>query len=108
MMGLGTASGGYRIIHTVGTKITHLSMDQGFIAEMSASVVILTTSFLGMPISSSQMIVGSVGGVGAVKGIRAVEWKMIGRLALTWICTIPGAAILSSITLFIMKSLSYE
>jgi PiT family inorganic phosphate transporter len=103
MMGAGTASGGYRIIHTVGTKITHLSMDQGFIAEMSASFVILTTSFLGMPISSSQMIVGSVGGVGAVKGFKEVEWKIIGRLALAWICTLPGAAIISSITLLTME-----
>jgi PiT family inorganic phosphate transporter len=105
MMGLGTASGGYKIIRTVGTRITHLSPDQGFIAELSASFVILTTSFLGMPISSSQMIVGSVGGVGAVKGVKAVEWGMVGRLVLAWICTLPGSAIFSCITLVVIKIL---
>ncbi len=106
MMGLGTASGGYRIIHTVGFKITKLSPPQGFAAEMSASFVILTCSFLGMPISSSQMIVGSVGGVGTAKGPQHVEWGVAKKLAATWICTLPGAAILSGLALSIFKLFS--
>lgn len=96
MMGLGTATGGYRIIRTVGFKITKLSPPQGVAAELSASCVILTASFFGMPISSSQMIVGSVGGVGTAKNINEVNRKIISRLVITWVCTLPCAAILSA------------
>jgi PiT family inorganic phosphate transporter len=75
MMGLGTASGGFRIIRTVGFEITPLKPVQGFAAETSASCVILVASFLGMPVSSTHMIVGSVTGVGAAKGIDNVRWS---------------------------------
>lgn len=105
MMGLGTAFGGYRIIKTVGFKITHLTPPQGFAAEVSASCVILTASFMGMPISSSQMIVGSVGGVGVAKGKDNVKWGMGLRIVLAWILTLPGAAIISSLASLIYKSL---
>ena len=96
MMGLGTATGGYRIIRTVGFKITKLSPPQGLAAELSASFVILTASFFGMPISSSQMIVGSIGGVGTAKNIHEVNRKTIKKLVITWVCTLPCAAILSA------------
>jgi len=105
MMGLGTATGGFRIIHTVGFKITQLSPPQGFAAEVSASLVILTASFLGMPISSSQMIVGSIGGVGVAKGSEHVQWKLGRRMVLTWILTLPGAGIISALTLLIFSIL---
>lgn len=103
MMGLGTATGGFRIIRTVGFKITKLSPPQGFAAEVSASSVILVASFLGMPISSSQMIVGSIGGVGSAKGAKYVQWEIAKKLALAWILTLPGAAFFSSLTFLFYK-----
>jgi inorganic phosphate transporter, PiT family len=105
MMGIGTATGGYRIINTVGFKITRLAPPQGFAAEVSASFVILTASFLGMPISSSQMIVGSIGGVGMAKGAGNVHWGIGRRMILTWICTLPGSALISSLTFLVFKHL---
>ncbi len=92
MMGLGTATGGFRIIKTLGFSITRLEPIQGFAAEASASVVILTASFLGMPISSTHMIAGSVVGVGTAKGLSAVSWKTPGKLVIAWVLTLPGAA----------------
>ncbi len=92
-MGLGTAFGGLRIVHTVGFKITRLVPAQGFAAETSASMVILIASFLGMPISSSQMIVGSVSGVGAARGIAHVKWQLGKRLVAAWALTLPGSAL---------------
>lgn len=96
VMGLGTASGGFRIIHTVGYKITALEPIQGFAAETSASCVILTASFLGMPISSTHMIVGSVAGVGASKGALEVSWPTIKKLVMAWILTLPGSGLIAA------------
>jgi PiT family inorganic phosphate transporter len=97
IMGAGTASGGVRIIRTVGFSITQLDKRQGFAAEMSASVVILIASFLGMPISSTHMIIGSVTGVGAAKGVGGVRWGVWRKLSLGWVFTLPASAIISSI-----------
>lgn len=94
-MGVGTASGGLRIVRTVGYKITRLEPTQGFAAEMSASLIILVASFLGMPISSTHMIVGSVTGVGSARGFKAVRWLIAQKLAIAWILTIPGSAAVS-------------
>ncbi|MCI0382118.1 MAG: inorganic phosphate transporter [Chlamydiae bacterium] len=95
VIGLGTAGGGFRIIHTVGFKITKLATPQGFAAEASASSVILLASLLGMPISSTQMIAGSVAGVGAAKKLEKVRWVIARQIALTWLFTLPGSAIFS-------------
>ncbi len=95
MMGLGTASGGMRIIRTVGFHITKISPVQGFATELSASAVILLASFLGMPLSSTQMIVGSVAGVGAAKSLKEVRWATAKKISVSWILTLPGSALLS-------------
>lgn len=97
VMGLGTASGGFRIIRTVGFQITKLQPIQGFATEMSASLVILTASFLGMPLSSTHMIVGSVVGVGSARKVSAVSWATMNKLILAWIFTLPGAGIAASL-----------
>ncbi len=97
VMGLGTASGGFRIIHTVGFKITKITPLQGFAAETSASLVIVGASLLGMPISSTQMIVGSITGVGSAKTMKAVQWLIAHKLAIAWILTIPAAGIFASL-----------
>jgi PiT family inorganic phosphate transporter len=97
VMGLGTASGGFRIIKTMAFSITKIDSVQGFAAEVSASAVILTASFLGMPISSTHMIAGSITGVGTAKGAHAVRWKVPQRLVLAWILTLPCAAAVGSL-----------
>lgn len=97
VMGLGTASGGMRIIRTVGFSITKLRPIQGFAAEASASLVILSASFLGMPISSTHMIVGSVTGAGsATKGSKSVSWEVIRKLSVAWIVTLPGSSLVAA------------
>jgi PiT family inorganic phosphate transporter len=97
VMGIGTASGGFRIIRTVGFEITKLQPLQGFAAETSASCVILLASFLGMPISSTQMIVGSVTGVGMAKGASKVRWETARKMVYTWGLTLPGAAAIAAL-----------
>ncbi len=104
-MGLGTASGGFRIIHTMGFSITKIEPIQGFAAEASASLVILCASFLGMPISSTQMIAGSITGVGSAKSLGAVSWNVPRTLVAAWIMTLPGAGLVGAGTYFFFSFL---
>lgn len=103
IMGLGTAFGGFRIIQTIGFGIAKISPVQGFATEMSASCVILLASFLGMPLSSTQMIVGSVSGVGAAKSFKQVQWSTIRNIVLAWVATLPGAALVSALLYFLIS-----
>lgn len=96
MMALGTATGGFRIIKTMAFEITELKPIQGFAAEASASLVILLASFLGMPISSTHMIAGSITGVGSARGSHAVQWATAKKLVWAWVLTLPGAALASA------------
>lgn len=99
-LGLGTASAGFRIIHTMGFAITRIDPIQGFTAEASASCVILGASFLGMPVSSTYMIAGSITGVGAAKGSLHVRWTVPQRILFASLLTLPGAALISALTYF--------
>jgi PiT family inorganic phosphate transporter len=104
MMALGTATGGFRIIRTMGYEITQLKPIQGFASEVSASFVILIASFLGMPISSTHMIAGSITGVGSARGSKAVKWTTAKKLVVAWVLTLPGAALVSgSVFYFLVK-----
>jgi len=94
VMGLGTILGGWRIIKTMGYKITHLEPVQGFAAETSASVVILLSSFLGIPISTTHCINTAIMGVGSTKRFSAVRWPVVGQVVMTWLLTFPACAIL--------------
>lgn len=102
-MGLGTASGGFRIIRTVGFEITALRPLQGFAAETGASFVILAASFLGMPLSSTHMIVGSVTGVGVAKEHGKVHWEIGKKMVVAWILTLPGAAVVSALVYYAVQ-----
>jgi PiT family inorganic phosphate transporter len=95
MMALGTATGGFRIIKTMGYEITELKPIQGFASEVSASAVILVASILGMPISSTHMIAGSITGVGSAHGSKAVKWATAKKLVVAWVLTLPGAALVA-------------
>jgi PiT family inorganic phosphate transporter len=104
VMGLGTASGGLRIIRTMGFAITKIEPVQGFAAECSASGVILAASFLGMPISSTQMIAGSITGVGSAKSLDEVKWAVPRKMVLAWFLTLPGAGLVGAFAYFIAKA----
>jgi PiT family inorganic phosphate transporter len=95
VMGLGTATGGMRIIKTVGFSITKLETSQGFTAEMCSSLVILIASLLGMPISSTHLIVGSIAGVGSASKGGSIKWVVLKRIAFAWLFTLPGSAIIA-------------
>ncbi len=97
-MGLGTASGGFRIIRTLGFGITRIEPFQGFAAECSASTVILAASFMGMPVSSTQMIAGSITGVGSARSMDSVRWGIPRKMILAWVLTLPGAGIVGATT----------
>ncbi len=102
-MGLGTASGGMRIIKTMGFKITKMTPAQGFAAQLSASGVIITAAFLGMPLSSTNMVVGSITGVGAAKARAAVQWNTIKKIVIAWVLTLPGSALIAALTYLILS-----
>jgi PiT family inorganic phosphate transporter len=102
-MGLGTAFGGFRTIRTMGFSITRLDPVQGFAAESSASILILAASFLGMPVSSTHMIAGSITGVGSAKGREAVHWAIPQKLIIAWGLTLPGAALSGAIVYWLIS-----
>lgn len=108
IMGLGTASGGFRIIKTMGFSITKITPVQGFAAEASSSMVILIASFLGMPVSSTHVIAGGITGVGTAKGWKAVQWHVPKRLVLAWIFTLPGAGCVGALTYFLAYILGFK
>jgi phosphate/sulfate permease len=91
-MGLGTLSGGWRVIRTVGRRITPLDPARGFAAQTAASSVLLVSAYAyAMPISSTHIITSSVMGVGATRRISAVRWGVVHEVVMAWILTIPGA-----------------
>lgn len=106
VMGLGTATGGLRIIKTMGFGITKIHPDQGFVAETSSSIVILIASFLGMPISSTHVIAGGITGVGVAKRWDLVSWAVPKRLILALFFTLPGAAFVGALSYWMLKAIS--
>jgi PiT family inorganic phosphate transporter len=95
---LGTLSGGWRIVHTLGSKITKLQPVGGFSAETAAACTLFTTASLGIPVSTTHTITGAVIGVGATNRFSAVRWGLTGRVIYAWILTIPGSALIAVIS----------
>jgi len=93
-IGLGTLSGGWRIIHTMGSRITKLQPVHGFAAETGAAAAVFTATILGIPVSTTHAITGSIVGVGATRRLSAVRWGVAGRIVWAWVLTIPAAAAL--------------
>lgn len=89
---LGTLSGGWRIVKTMGSKITKLKPVGGFCAETGGGVVIIAVSALGIPVSTTHTITGAIVGVGAAHRLSAVRWGVAGRIVWAWVITIPAAA----------------
>jgi len=94
---LGTASGGWRIINTMGNRITNIESPQGFAAESASAAVILASSYYGYPLSTTQVVSGGVLGAGLGKARNSVHWGVIGQMVSAWIVTMPGAGALGGI-----------
>jgi inorganic phosphate transporter, PiT family len=94
---LGTMSGGWKIIETMGTKITKLSHHQGFCASAGGSIMLFLATALGIPVSTTHTITGCVVGVGAARRASAVRWSVAGRVVIAWLITIPASATVSAL-----------
>jgi PiT family inorganic phosphate transporter len=100
VIGLGTMSGGWRIVKTMGTKITKLEPVGGFCAETAAATAIIGASLAGIPVSTTHTITGAIMGVGSTKRLSAVRWGVAGNIIWAWILTIPISAALSMMIYF--------
>jgi len=105
-IGLGTLSGGWKIIKTMGTKITKVTPLEGVCAETSGALTLFMTEQMGIPVSTTHTITGSIIGVGATKRLSAVRWGVTIQLLWAWILTIPISALLAGLVLFLVRSLS--
>jgi len=94
---LGTALGGWRIIRTLGKRIAEIHTLQGFSAETSSASVILVSSHLGFPLSTTQVCSGAIFGAGAGRRLATVHWGMAGQMAIAWTLTLPSAAIVGGL-----------
>jgi PiT family inorganic phosphate transporter len=102
---LGTLSGGWRIVKTMGMRITKLRPVGGFCAEASGALVLIGTALGGIPVSTTQTIAGSIMGVGALQRLSAVRWGVAGRIVWAWILTIPASAAIASATWWLLALL---
>jgi PiT family inorganic phosphate transporter len=99
---LGTLSGGWRIIHTMGSKITKLQPVGGFAAETAGAISLFTATHMGIPVSTTHTITGAIIGVGSIRRLSAVRWGVAGRIVWAWLLTIPAAAAISAATYWIV------
>jgi PiT family inorganic phosphate transporter len=100
-MALGTLFGGWRIVHTMGSKITRLNPMQGFCAETGGAITLFAATSLGIPVSTTHTITGAIIGVGAARRVSAVRWGLAGNIVIAWFITLPAAALISAITFFL-------
>jgi PiT family inorganic phosphate transporter len=100
---LGTLSGGWRIIHTMGSKITKLQPVGGFAAETAGAISLFTATHLGVPVSTTHTITGAIIGVGSIKRLSAVRWGVAGRIVWAWILTIPASALIAALTYLLVS-----
>lgn len=96
-MGLGTLFGGWRIVHTMGSKITRLTPMQGFCAETAGAATLFGASYLGIPVSTTHTITGAIIGVGAARRASAVRWGIARGIVVAWIITIPASALIAAL-----------
>jgi inorganic phosphate transporter, PiT family len=95
---LGTLTGGWRIVKTMGSRITKLQPVGGVAAESAAAATLFFTSHAGIPVSTTHTITGAIVGVGASRRLTAVRWGVAGRVVWAWVLTIPGAFLIASLT----------
>ena len=105
VIGLGTAFGGWRIVKTMGQRITKLRPVGGFCAETGGGITLFTTAALGIPVSTTHTITGAIVGVGAAQNVSAVRWGLAGQIVWAWILTIPCTAFISAIVWALSRAL---
>ena len=96
-MGLGTLFGGWRIVKTMGSKITRLTPMQGFCAETGGAATLFAATWLGIPVSTTHTITGAIVGVGAARRVSAVRWNVATNIVFAWIATMPAAALVAAL-----------
>ena len=102
-IGLGTLSGGWRIVRTMGGRLTRLKPRGGFAAETAAAISILFSSELGMPVSTTHVIAGAIAGVGSIQRMKAVRWGLATTIVWAWVLTIPASALVGAVSLLILR-----
>ena len=102
-MGLGTLFGGWRIVHTLGSKITRLAPVQGFCAETGGAITLFLATYLGVPVSTTHTITGAIGGVGAARRTSAVRWGVASNIVVAWVVTIPASAAIAAATYYLTR-----
>jgi len=107
-IGLGTLAGGWRIIHTMGSKITKLQPVGGFAAETAAALSILIATQTGVPVSTTHAITGAIVGVGATRRLSAVRWGVAGQIVWAWVLTIPAAFFIAAGTYTLLRFAGYH
>jgi inorganic phosphate transporter, PiT family len=104
-MGLGTLLGGWRIVHTMGSRITRLMPQQGFCAETGGAITLFLATHLGVPVSTTHTITGAIVGVGAARRASAVRWNIAKDIVIAWILTMPAAAVIGAASCMFVKAL---
>jgi len=97
VMGVGTMLGGWRIVHTMGSKITKLTPMQGACAETAGAITLFGATYLGVPVSTTHTITSSIVGVGSARRVHAVRWGIAGRIVWAWVITIPASAVMGAL-----------
>jgi inorganic phosphate transporter, PiT family len=95
---LGTLVGGWRIVHTVGSKITRITPVQGFCASAAGAVMLFAATYLGIPVSTTHTVTGSIVGVGAARKASAVRWNIASNIVVAWIITLPASALMAAVS----------
>jgi len=104
-MGLGTAFGGWRIVKTMGMKITKLRPVGGFCAETAGAITLFMATHGGIPVSTTHTITGSIVGVGATTNLSGIKWGIAARIVWAWILTIPASALVAAVCFYLIRAL---
>ena len=105
-MGLGTLSGGWKIVHTMGSKITRLTPPQGFCAETAGAITLFIANIGGIPVSSTHTITGAIVGVGSARRASAVRWNVASSIVVAWFLTLPAAALVAAATYWVTHAIA--
>jgi len=102
---IGLATMGYKVMQTIGTKITELTPTRGYCATLAAAITVVVASKTGLPVSTTQIAVGSVMGVGLARGVGALDLRVVGNIVVSWFITLPAGAVLAAIFFFLFKGI---
>jgi PiT family inorganic phosphate transporter len=102
---IGLATMGYKVMQTIGTKITELTPTRGYCATLAAATTVVLASKTGLPVSTTHIAVGAVMGVGLARGVGAVDLRVLGNIVISWVITLPVGGILAAMFFFLLKGI---